>query len=425
MSRFASPLSRGLGALGILVLGLWISWSLSLPAKTPGFVLPSYPTRATETPLFKSSIINSGQPPRVHAASITELTDGRLCAAWFAGLREGGTEVSIDWACKGPEDRAWGPQSTLVTAARATKDTGLWVRKLGNPLLFQLPNGELWLIYVSVTLGGWSTSHLNLMRSQDLGQTWLPARRLWLTPFLNISTLVKGAPVFFDNGDIGLPLYHELAGVFPEFAILSPQGRLKTKARMDSGQHSLQPVILPHSSTEAIALMRDAERTKHRAWRGRTEDAGRHWQPLGQTELANPGSALAAVALQKGRILAVANDVEKDRRRLSLLLSEDQGRSWRVLHRFEDRESEAQPRLEAVERQLLEDISRLGASPDPGLIQTNARRNLCRHQDLCDWQYDYPYLIRDRQGDFHLVYSWNRSFIRHIQFNSAWLESLP
>lgn len=419
------PLFHTLGGLGILLIGLWIGWSNRMESAAPGFVLPTYQEPQQQAQVLASSIVNSGHPPRVHAASITELADGRLCAAWFAGLREGGTEVTIDWACKAPEAKAWGPQSTLVTAARATRDTGLWVRKLGNPLLFQLPNGELWLLYVSVTLGGWSTSHLNLMRSQDAGNSWLPAQRLWLSPFLNISTLAKGTPVFFDNGDIGLPLYHELAGVFPELAIISPQGQLKTKIRMAGGKQALQPLILPQNSHEAIALLRDTERRAHRAWRSETRDAGRHWQALSQTELANPGSALAAVALGKGQILAVANDVEKDRKRLSLLQSGDQGQSWRLLYRFEDREGQASPSAASLGGLLEQEIQSLGPGPEAARILANTERNLCRHRELCDWQYDYPYLIRDHLGSFHLVYTWNRSFIRHIHFNTAWLESLP
>jgi hypothetical protein len=31
-------------------------------------------------------------------------------------------------------------------------------------------------------------------------------------------------------------------------------------------------------------------------------------------------------------------------------------------------------------------------------------------------------LIQTRSGDFHLVYTWNRSFIKHVQFSRAWLD---
>jgi predicted neuraminidase len=31
-------------------------------------------------------------------------------------------------------------------------------------------------------------------------------------------------------------------------------------------------------------------------------------------------------------------------------------------------------------------------------------------------------LLQTRRGDFHLVYTWNRTFIKHVQFNQAWLD---
>jgi predicted neuraminidase len=38
------------------------------------------------------------------------------------------------------------------------------------------------------------------------------------------------------------------------------------------------------------------------------------------------------------------------------------------------------------------------------------------------FEFSYPHLVRTGSGDFHLVYDWNRTFIKHVWFNSAWLE---
>jgi predicted neuraminidase len=43
----------------------------------------------------------------------------------------------------------------------------------------------------------------------------------------------------------------------------------------------------------------------------------------------------------------------------------------------------------------------------------------------CNFRFDYPYLIQDRAGTFHLFYTWNRALIRHVAFNSAWLDQQP
>jgi len=40
----------------------------------------------------------------------------------------------------------------------------------------------------------------------------------------------------------------------------------------------------------------------------------------------------------------------------------------------------------------------------------------------CTFDYEYPYFTRDRKGAYHLVYSWNDMFIKHLSFNEAWLS---
>jgi predicted neuraminidase len=43
-------------------------------------------------------------------------------------------------------------------------------------------------------------------------------------------------------------------------------------------------------------------------------------------------------------------------------------------------------------------------------------------EQACRFEFSYPYLIRTQNGDFHLAYTWNRAFIKHLAFNRAWLE---
>ena len=37
-------------------------------------------------------------------------------------------------------------------------------------------------------------------------------------------------------------------------------------------------------------------------------------------------------------------------------------------------------------------------------------------------EYSYPYLIHTGGGEYHLLYTWKRERIAHIQFNEAWLK---
>jgi len=416
---------RGVGLVAIVAITAWAAWPGLQPAPVPQFVPPPVaPATGDATPRLASALVNAAEPPRVHAASVASLPDGRLFAAWFGGAREGSSDVKIYGAFHDAARDRWSDQVVVASPEQTSRDLGRFVRKMGNPVAFVTPAGELWVVYVSVSLGGWATSQLNLLRSPDLGESWLPATRLVTSPFLNLSTLAKSYPVFYANGDIGLPVYHEMAGKFGELLVMSPTGDVRRKIRLDHGSRSLQPVILVQDADRAVALQRFAADTSPpRAWRSETHDGGANWTPVAATDLPNPNSALAALALEDGRLLAVANDTEDERLRLSLLVSEDRGARWRPIHRFEDRQAFLDRPLapEAFRPLLAADLAALGPGPAPEAIARNTERNLCRHQS-CSWQYDYPFLIRDTRGDFHLVYTWNRSFIRHLRFNRAWLE---
>jgi predicted neuraminidase len=50
-----------------------------------------------------------------------------------------------------------------------------------------------------------------------------------------------------------------------------------------------------------------------------------------------------------------------------------------------------------------------------------AKSAMCKDGD-CGFEFSYPYLIQTKNGDFHLVYTWNRSFIKQIWFNQAWID---
>lgn len=414
----------------IFAVTLWAAWPGLHSESAPGFVPPSAAVRAPsdEPPQFFSSLISGTHSPDVHAASLAERPDGHLFAVWFGGTREGSADVRIYGAEGVPDangNTLWSKPLSIVSREETGEGQGRWLRKLGNPVVFADARHRLGMVYVSAAVGGWACSQLNLLRPSDAD---IPpaSRRLVTSPFFNMGTLVKGAPVFFDNGDIALPIYHELAGKFAELLVLTPEGEVRRKIRMDYGRRTLQPVLLVEDATHAIALMRDADSHPPRVWRSETRNAGRDWSVPESTDLHNPNSALTAVRLDDGRLLAVANDVEDERLRLSLLVSQDRSHHWRAIHRFEDRQAQlgVNPDEAAFRAQLALDIAALGADharPATEDIIANVTRSLCR-KGVCNWRYDYPYLIRSADGDFHLVYSWNVSFIRYIRFNAAWLR---
>lgn len=380
---------------------------------------------------LEAHLVSSRLHTSTHAASLVELKDGRLRAFWFSGSREGAADVTINSALYDPTANTWWREQ--VVAGRESTQRGLrrYIAKVGNPVVVRAANGELWLFYVTVSLGGWAGSSITMMTSGDEGESWSAPRRLVTSPFINISTLVKGAPFFYADGTMGLPVYHEFISKFSEILRLDHTGKVIDKQRLaPGGQGTLQPVVLVRSEKEALVLNRysgkDADK---RVVAMATEDGGRHWQVPRKNALHNPDAALTALVLDDGSMLAVLNDQENGRESLSLQLSEDGGESWHELHRLE--EMNVLRNMEMSEGACLDVTEKLLRSSDPLLLKAETEklapyvesaRNKVVGGGSCHFEFSYPYMIQAHNGDIHLVYTWNRTFIKHVRIDAQWLK---
>ena len=377
-------------------------------------------------PLFEQYFASSGVTARVHAPSVIEMADGRLLATWFAGSREGAKDVEIHGAYFDPTGNHWSDNFT-ITSPTETQQSRRYIRKVGNPVITIGPDGQLWLFYVSVSVGGWATSQINLIRSSDLGISWSEPKRLISSPAFNLSTLVKGTPFLYQDGTLGLPAYHEFAAKFGEILRISADGDVIGKSRLADGRYSLQPVVLIKDEVQAKSYMRYAgDEAPYRVLTQSTTDGGKSWSRPEKISILNPNSALAGLR-DKSRMLLVLNNTEDERDRLSLEISNDNGQSWQTHYLFEDRSQYAKGSLskKAFLQQLRHDLQQTKQSQqrDTEQLLKQVSKQTCR-KGACAFQYDYPYIIRSRNGDYHLLYTWNRSLIKHVRFNDAWLEQL-
>ncbi len=378
-------------------------------------------------PVYTQSFASSDLDEFVHAPSITALPDGALMAVWFAGSREGAADVQIRSSRFDPAE-GWGDEQVLVTREMTRRALGKPIRKLGNPVIALAPDQRLWLFYVSVSLGGWAGSAINSMVSDDFGNTWSEPRQLVTSPFTNISTLVRSAPVFHLDGSIGLPVYHEFLGKFPEYLYLSAEGKVRDKFRIADGTNSLQPTVGPLSETRAVALLRYAGQRGH-ALAAVTNDGGRTWSEERAVAPFNPNSSLAAVRSHRNTLLVAQNNLIDGRFRLSLDESTPSLSTWSLVAELDSSpDVEGDPFPRAAYEPLLSEkfLASSGARRRPLLQQfiDGLDHRLCRN-DRCVFEYEYPYMISSGNGAFHLVYAWNNTFIKHVSFNADWLESQP
>ena len=432
---------NALTALALMAIFLLAGWKISNRLPVPDFsflprqnasaetVLPIVqPTgSATVVPVrqqspdghfeFDAQFVSSSPGQAVHAASLVELRDGRLRAVWFSGSREGAGDVAIKTSVMDRATLRWSDEATLFDRRQLQQDLWRYVKKIGNPVIARMPDGSLMLWMVNVSVGGWAGSSISWVRSTDDGVSWSRARRLVTSPFLNISTLAKGAPVFYRDGQIGLPVYHEFVTKLAEILRLGPQGQVIDKVRIPGSQNSLQPVVLVESARHAQVYMRSGSSTAVMA--SSTGNAGATWAATYATGWPNPDSALAGVVTATGQQWLALNPQPGNRETLALLQAGlgsffDGARQWTV---------EASPApatrlgVSDYERLLSDELRARGASDAQTQADLDsAKRQLCGAQ-TCSQEFSYPYLLQSGDGYLHLVYTWHRSRIKHVRLD--------
>jgi predicted neuraminidase len=380
---------------------------------------------------FESHFASSRLHVQTHASSLVELKDGRIRAFWFSGSREGASDVTVNSAVFDPVKDEWGAEQVVASRASTQRALHRYISKLGNPVAARAADGTLRLFYVTVSLGGWAGSSITMMTSNDDGETWGAPRRLITSPFINISTLVKGTPFLYADGSMGVPAYHESFSKFAEILHLDAAGNVIDKQRLASaGQGTLQPVVLLKSPNDALILTRySGKDNPHLARSLSTEDGGQHWSGVKKSSFPNPDAALSATALPDGRLLAVLNHQEQGRDSLSLMLSTDGGVNWKELRRLEemsvirDKKLDEKQCMHIVQGLILNSDARLALAPEATLDEyVDSAKARVRADGGCNFEFSYPYLIQARNGDFHLTYTWNRVFIKHVMFDQLWLN---
>lgn len=320
--------------------------------------------------------------PSVHAASLITLKDGAVRAFWFAGSREGASDVVINTAVFDPKSHLWAAPTEVMNRIDAEQGLSRYIAKLGNPVPARLADGRLQLFFVTVSIGGWAGSSISTVISDDEGLTWSRPQRLITSPFFNLSTLVKTPALPFADGRLGLPAYHEWVGRFGEFLRIDGT-RVIDKRRMSSGRSAIQPAVFVDTPQDAIAYfrqMRSSDLPKQIPV-SVTQNAGQTWQVAADLPIPNPNSAIAGLRLQDGVQILVLNNIEVGRHRLVMMMRKPSGQ-WHIVQTLENEE----------------------ALPD------QERK-----------EFSYPYLVTTNGQDAHLVYTWDRKKLRHIYFSKAWL----
>jgi len=358
----------------------WYS-SMDQEPLTFAFRLPSSQSDRGLPQMTEEFINRDPGSATVHVGSICEMTGGRLVACWYGGTREGARDTAVYLALRDPGKRSsWSEPRVVADRDSASRELRRYVKKVGNPLVFADSQNRLWLIYVTIAVGGWSGSSLNVKVSHDGGRSWTPSTRLTLSPLVNVSELVKNNPVQMSDGSLAVPIYHECLGKFPEILWINAEGgcfRFR-KTRLAGGKSFIQPSMVVRDPRNAAAFFRSCS-DERAVGMATTTDAGTTWSEPQHLELPNPDAAINALPLSGGgRVLLAFNDSPRGRENLQLALSSDGGVTWQRVARIEEGK---------------------GA------------------------EFSYPYMIRGSDRRIHLVYTWRRKRIKHVVFNEEWINS--
>lgn len=380
-------------------------WEITLPPNTTATViLPDGSTKeigsghrrfSADMPTADPAIIadeflyTSAPFPQCHAATIVETRGGDLVAAYFGGTHERHPDVCV-WVSRKPRgaDRWEAPvlaADGVFQAADTVTRKACW-----NPVLFEMPDGELWLFFkIGNRVADWTGW---VARSNDGGLTWSPREPLpdgFLGPVKNKPELIGnrlicpsstesgGWKLHFEILDLSTGEWKYVGPVAAERAYrtddLLPDGTPAPGAKMKPID-CIQPSILRLSDGRLMVLMRTRDGRLAASY---SSDNGDSWSEVTLTDLPSNQSGTDAVTLPDGRHVLIYNDFSTlpgtkkgPRTPLRIAISDDDGETWHNAVTLED--------------------SPIG-------------------------QYSYPAIIAGRDGTLHTVYTWRRERVAYKQ----------
>ncbi|MFN0128970.1 MAG: exo-alpha-sialidase [Verrucomicrobiales bacterium] len=309
-----------------------------------------------------------------HPSTLTELDNGDLFVAYYGGGGEYETETAVFGARRPHGKNEW---TAPVVLARNP------IYSMGNPVLWQAPDGRVWLFFVIRPGETWSTSRIGAKVSDDRGAAWSDAFMITFDE----GTMVRSRPIVLSDGHYLLPIYHETGAdteftapdtgsVFLRFDPAAKQWSRSEKVLSRMG--NLQAAAVEIEPGRLLALCRrggDYE-PGNDGFVVRTEsrDGGKSWSPGVETEFPNPNASVELIKLQSGHLLFIYNHSMNDRSPLRAVLSTDGGKTW--------------PR-------------QLDLASGPG-------------------SFSYPTAVQTRDGTIHVTFtSDERTVIRHATFEES------
>lgn len=263
-----------------------------------------------------------------HPSSFTELSNGDLYLAYYGG--DGEYEQ---------DSKVWGSRlvkgASKWTEPRIIADTPFLSE--GNPVVWEAPDGVVWLFYVQRYGDTWSTSRIKAKVSRDGAHTWSDS----IVLAFEQGMMVRSRPIVLNNGDYLLGVYHEhgedresVSGETTSlFLRYAPSTQTwSATGRIHSRQGNLQPTPVQITDDYLVSYSRRGggygPSTDGYLVRSESRDGGRTWSDGVDSEFPNPNAATDFIRLRNGHLLLVYNDSMTNRSPLTVAISTDGDKSY-------------------------------------------------------------------------------------------------
>lgn len=359
-----------------------------------------------------------------HAANLAFLPNGDLACVWFGGTQEGVSDISVHLSRlpKGA-DRWLDPIQLSFDSSRSEQ----------NPILFNAPNGDVWLLYTGQIAGNQDSSIVRRRVSRDGGETWEEPTAL-LGDDAPKGVFVRQVPVVLPSGRILLPTFNCIA--LPGEKWVGNQDTASVWYSDDAGDTWTEVPVPGSDGCVHMNIVPRADGTLWACFRSRWADHvyesestdGTTWSTPRALDLPNNNSSIQARALGGGLMAMVMNYSSKEDatgRRASLYDEiDDEG------VKDTDGPVLAEPEIDETKRTAFWGAPRapmtLCLSTDDGhtwpiaydiengdgyCLSNNSRESLNR-------ELSYPSVIGGTDGDLHTAYTWHRKTIKHVHLDA-------
>ncbi len=314
----------------------------------------------------ESFVFNKKVTINSHAATVVETKPNNLLAAWFGGMHEGANDVGI-YAASYNANR-WSTPVCLIKPLIREQDTlPCW-----NPVLFKSQSNTLYLFYkIGKNPREWFGA---MLTSKDGGATWSQPQYL---PE-GILGPIKNKPVEIKQGVLLCGSSTESAKnnewrVHVEQYIENTGKWHKTPIENKKNFDIIQPTFLVHSDSIIQMLCRSKHNKLVSSW---SNDYGNSWKHTDTIDVVNSNSGIDALSLGKKTFLLVNNPLP-------------QGSNWYNGRNILDVE-----------------YSNDGLNWERILTLENKQEG----------QFSYPAIIQTEDKKIHVLYTYNREYIKHVSF---------